>query len=100
MLSLFVDSLTAASRFVSFIVDAFVDDQYNKMCSGSEWEDIMVNGLDIYSLLRSNELIDDNVVQGYTNMLRQMFSSLDVRVVNRNFYNQLRLNDWASVDPG
>ena len=58
---------------------------------------VTINSADVSDMLRVGALIDDNVVQGYYNLLRQRFSGLGVRVVNTNFFSTLQQNSWNNV---
>ena len=59
---------------------------------------LSVSSLDVFEMLQKGLLLNDNVVQGYINLLGSAFgSSHGVRVVNTHFFNNLEREGWGKV---
>jgi len=60
--------------------------------------ELSISSLDVFEMLQDGALLNDNMVQGYINLLGSAFgSSHGVRVVNTNFFNTLRCDGWNNV---
>jgi hypothetical protein len=59
---------------------------------------LSVSSLDVFEMLQKGSLLNDNVVQGYINLLGSAFgSSHGVQVVNTNFFKYLESAGWDKV---